>query len=109
MEGTSILYKKVFECIIQQIDRDIMIINIVNVLELKISWHQFDKLFFEKSNGSMAGSRQHQFFSYIESCMTAFVELGAQNRLMFHMYTCASAYIKIFILKILYSLKLQQS
>lgn len=86
-----------------------MIINIVNVMELKISWHQFDKLFFEKSNGSMAGSRQHQFFSCIQSRRTAFVELGAQKELTFHMYICANTYVKMFIFKILYSLKLQQS
>lgn len=40
-----------------------MIMDVVNVMELKISWHQFDKLFFNKRNGSMVGSREHRFIS----------------------------------------------
>lgn len=47
----------------------------------------------------MAGSRQHQFFSCIQSRRTAFVELGAQKELTFRMYICANTYVKYLYLK----------
>lgn len=34
---TSILHKKGFDCVIQQTDRAIIVINVVHVMELKIS------------------------------------------------------------------------